>query len=140
MKVVLRWLGYVWASPNTFLGIAIGFLLGGRFERVDGVLEVHGPRVSAALAKMFVPAVAMTLGHVVLGRDRAVLSATRAHERVHVHQFACWGPFFLPAYLGISVLLYAIGRDGYRGNPFEIAAYAVDDPSVRAGENRESDV
>ncbi|EMI54747.1 hypothetical protein [Rhodopirellula sallentina] len=131
MKVVFRWLGYFWAGPNTLLGIAVGLLLGGRFERVDGVLEIHGPRVAAALAKMFVPAAAMTLGHVVLGRDREMLEVTRAHERVHVHQYACWGPFFLPAYLGASLFLYVLGRDGYRGNPFEVAAYAVDDPSVR---------
>jgi hypothetical protein len=123
-------LGYLWASPNTLFGIAVGLLLGGRFERVDGVLEVHGQRVARVLSRMFVPALALTMGHVVFGRDREVLARTRQHERVHVHQYAIWGPFFLPAYLGIAVLLYVIGRDGYRGNPFEIAAYAVDDPAL----------
>ncbi len=124
-----RALGYIWAAPNTLLGIAIGLLLGGRFERVDGVIEVHGRHVSRALASMIVPARAMTMGHVVFGRDREALAATRLHERAHVRQYAIWGPFFLPAYLGISLWLYARRRDGYRENPFEIEAYAVDDPA-----------
>ncbi len=41
-----RMFGYVWAAPNTLLGIAIGLLLGGQFERVEGVLEVHGRHVA----------------------------------------------------------------------------------------------
>lgn len=121
------YLGYLWASPNTLLGIAIGLMLGGRFAWVDGVCEIHGPRVAKVLSRLLVPALALTMGHVVFGRDPAALAFTRRHERVHVRQYAIWGPFFLPAYLGVSVWLYAIGRDGYRGNPFEIQAYAVDD-------------
>lgn len=123
--------GYLWASPNTLFGIGIGLILGGRFRLVDGVFEVHGPRVARVLARLLVPAVALTLGHVVFGRDAQALAATRRHERVHVRQYAIWGPFFLPAYLGISLWLYVTGRDGYRANPFEIEAYAVDD----GGEN-----
>lgn len=125
-----RLIGYLWAGPNTLFGIAIGLLLGGRFERVDGVMEVHGRHVSRALARLIVPASALTMGHVVFGRDRAALAFTRMHERVHVRQYEVWGPFFLPAYLGIACWLYARGRDGYRDNPFEIQAYAVDDPQV----------
>ncbi|WP_146391564.1 hypothetical protein [Allorhodopirellula solitaria] len=121
-------LGYLWAAPNTLLGIAIGLLLGGRFQRVDGVLEVHGRHVARVLARMIVPAAALTMGHVVFGRDLEALARTRNHERVHVHQYAIWGPFFLPTYLGVSLWLYARGRDGYRDNPFEIQAYAIDDP------------
>lgn len=120
-------LGYLWASPNTLFGIAIGLILGGRFQFVDGVLEVHGRRVAKVLARMLVPALALTMGHVVFGRDAAALAVTRRHERVHVHQYAIWGPFFLPAYLGISLWLYITGRDGYHGNPFEIEAYAIDE-------------
>lgn len=122
-------LGYLWAAPNTLLGMAIGLLLGGRFEWVDGVIEVHGRHVSRALGNMILPARAMTIGHVVFGCDREALAVTRLHERVHVRQYAIWGPFFLPAYLGISLWLYAHRRDGYRENPFEIQAYAVDDPA-----------
>lgn len=122
-----RLAGYLWASPNTILGIAIGLLLGGRFRRVDGVLEVHGKHVASALARMFVPALALTMGHVVFGRDAEALHITRRHERVHVRQYMYWGPFFLPAYLGASLWLYATGRDGYRCNPFEVQAYRLGD-------------
>ncbi len=79
---------------------------------------------------MPVPAAAMTLGHVVLGCTIADLERTRRHERVHVRQYERWGPCFLPAYFGASLVLKLMGRDAYRGNPFEIEAYAVDDPSA----------
>jgi len=76
----------------------------------------------------FVPlpggASAMTLGHVVLGRDAAALERTRAHERVHVAQYERWGPLFIPAYLLVSAWLLARGRDPYADNPFERAAEA----------------
>lgn len=122
-----RWLGYLWASPNTIFALTIGLLLLGRFRVVDGVIEIHGRGIAAALASLPRPAAAMTLGHAVFGRSSADLDRTRVHERVHVAQFERWGPLFVPAYLSASVWLYAIGRDGYLENPFEIEAYAVDD-------------
>jgi len=136
----LRYLGYLWAAPNTLFGIAVGLLLGGRFSLVDGVVEIHGPRVAKVLARMLVPALALTMGHVVFGRNEGVLDVTRRHERVHVRQYAIWGPFFLPAYLGISLALYAIGRDGYRSNPFEIEAYAVDDLNPQSNSTKASKI
>lgn len=123
-------LGYAWAAPNTLFAVAMGLILGGRFRTVDGVIEIDGPRISAILSRLPVPAAAMTVGHVVFGRDSRLLAITRKHERVHVAQYARWGPFFIPAYVLISLWLYARGRDGYRGNPFEIEAYAIDDPSA----------
>lgn len=123
-------LGYLWAGPNTLAALAAGFLLGGRFEINDGVVEIEGKRIAAILARLPVPAAAMTIGHVVFGRDRPSLQVTRKHERVHVAQYARWGPLFIPTYLFLSAWLYARGRDGYRGNPFEIEAYAVDEPKA----------
>ena len=67
---------------------------------------------------------AMTLGHVVLGRDRQLLDATRAHERVHVRQCERWGPLFIPAYLIASALVLLRGGRPYEDNPFEREAYA----------------
>jgi hypothetical protein len=93
--------------PNTLLGIAIGLLLAGRFRWVDGVIEIYGRNVAAVLARLFVPAAALTMGHVVFGRDRHCLDSTRIHERVHVHQYERWGIAFLPAYILASVWLYA---------------------------------
>ena len=126
MRAILRFFAYTWPLPYTLAGIAIGLLVGGRFRRVSGVIEIHGPRVAEALSRMLLPALAMTLGHVVFGQNEAALDITRAHERVHVRQYERWGPLFLPAYLMISMLLYLRGRDGYRENPFEVEAYAVD--------------
>lgn len=131
MKAILRLFAYTWPLPYTLSGIAIGLLLGGRFRNVNGVIEIHGPRVADTLSRLLLPAMAMTLGHVVFGQSEKALELTRAHERVHVRQYERWGPLFVPAYLLISIVLYLSGRDGYRENPFEVEAYAVDRASKR---------
>ena len=78
---------------------------------------------------MYVPALAMTFGHIVFGQSISALDITRAHERVHVRQYERWGPLFLPAYFIASFYQFARKRDPYRDNPFEVEAYAVDDMS-----------
>lgn len=108
------------------MGISIGWMLGGRFNLVDGAVEIHGPRVAAALERLWLPALAITLGHCVLGQSPEALESTRAHERVHVRQYERWGPLFIPAYLAAWAVLSCAGRDGYRDNPFEIEAYRAD--------------
>ncbi|MCC9654486.1 hypothetical protein [Rhodopirellula halodulae] len=125
----MLWWRYFWTAPNTLIGLTIGLLLGGRIQWVSGVAEIHGRWIARALRSMPVPAAAMTLGHVVLGCSLSDLDRTRRHERVHVRQYERWGPFFLPAYLLASLFLKFSGRDAYRGNPFEVEAYAIDDPS-----------
>ena len=136
----LRLLAYLWALPYTATGIAIGLILGGRFRIVQGVVEIHGPLIQSVLFKLPMPAIAMTFGHVVFGVTEAALDVTRTHEHVHVKQYERWGIFFVPAYLGISVYLYLRGRDGYRENPFEVEAYAVDTPrNPFSSEDRPSD-
>lgn len=129
--IVIVAIGYLWAAPNTIAAVAIGLLLSGRFQWVDGVIEIDGSRIARVLSGLPVSASAMTMGHVVFGQDRSMLDRTRTHERVHVHQYERWGPFFIPAYLLISLWLYARGRDGYRENPFEIEAYACEDTTSR---------
>jgi hypothetical protein len=111
-------------------GIGIGLILGGRFQQVDGVIEIHGPLISEVLSRLYVRAMALTFGHVVFGQTEAALQITRAHERVHVRQYERWGPAFVPAYLLASAYLFLRGRDGYRENPFEVEAYAADTPSA----------
>jgi len=69
----------------------------------------------------------MTLGHSILGRNRDALAIARDHEQVHVRQYECWGPLFIPAYLGCSGLMWIRGRDPYRDNPFEVEAFADDE-------------
>lgn len=125
----MRILSYFWAGPNTVFAIGMGLLLFARFRIVDGVVEIHGPAVAWALKRLPVSPLAMTLGHAIFGQDDSALNLTRIHEHVHVRQYARWGMLFVPAYLGCSAWLILKGRNGYLENPFEIEAYAVDDPS-----------
>jgi len=127
----MRVAAYTWALPYTLTGVVIGLLLRGRFQKIDGVIEIHGPWIAALLNRMWVPASAMTFGHVVFGQNLASLEYSREHERVHVRQYERWGIAFVPAYLLSSVYLHLRGRDGYRDNPFEVEAYAADEARLR---------
>ena len=94
-------------------------------QRRGRVLEFWGGAVTGLLrhAPLVRGALALTLGHVVLGQSARELDRCRTHELVHVHQYERWGPFFLPAYLGCSLVLWLRGRDYYLDNPFEVEAY-----------------
>ena len=124
-----RLLRYVWASPTTGVGllfVVAGLLSGGRAQVVQGVLEVHGGLVALFLRRctpLKGGASAMTLGHVVLGRSKALLDKTRDHERVHVRQCERWGPLFLPAYLLASLFVLLRRGRPYEDNPFEREAF-----------------
>jgi hypothetical protein len=121
--------GYLWAAPASLLGLLIaGFASYRAQARIVGdVVEIHGPGLAWAL-RTLTPwcggAVAMTFGHVVLGRDRAALDETRTHERVHVRQYERWGPLFIPAYLLASAWVLFGGGHPYYDNPFEREAFA----------------
>ena len=122
----------IWASPNTLLGLVLLPLAwpgGGRVRRVAGVLEASGGALAWLLARLPVPggAAAMTLGHVVLGRDEGCLERTRVHERAHVRQAERWGPLFLPAYGLASLWAWVRGGHAYLDNAFERAARACED-------------
>ena len=124
---------YLWALPNTLLGLATAaaaLVTGGRARIVRGCVEVHGGlaawflrRGLPGLIPVFGPAAALTLGHVILGRDRDCLDASRDHEHVHVRQYERWGPFFLPAYFVSSYLAWRRGDNFYLDNRFEREAY-----------------
>jgi hypothetical protein len=124
----LRPLAYVWASPATLIGLLIlvvAAVSGGRARRVRGVLEVHGGLVRWLLTRL-VPiaggASAITLGHVVVGRDAECLARCRDHEHVHVRQYERWGPLMIPAYFASSLAAWVRGRHYYLDNAFERAA------------------
>ena len=123
---LVRFVLVAWAFPGTSVGLLIGFfglVTGGGYQLHTGVLEFYGGTTSRFLSAMPVKAAAMTFGHVVLGQDKPSLEFTRAHERVHVRQYERWGPFFIPAYLFLSAVLWTLGRNAYRQNPFEVEAY-----------------
>lgn len=127
-----RALAYLWAFPTTVVGLILlplALFGGGRVRIVNGVIEMHGPLIEWVLRRI-VPleggASAMTLGHVVIGRDQVCLDLSRDHERVHVRQCERWGPLFIPAYLLSSAVLKLRGKDCYRDNPFEREAYGSD--------------
>lgn len=123
---------HLWASPNSLIGLLLGLpaLLRGHYRVERGVLEIWGGPVVRLLGRLpWVPggAVALTLGHVVLGRDPETLERTRAHERAHVRQAERWGPLFLPAYGLASLWAVVRGGHAYRDNAFEREARACED-------------
>jgi hypothetical protein len=127
--LLMQMLLHTWASPGTLIGVTVGLLgvcTGGGARRVRHTLEFHGGFVTWVLQNTPVEAMAMTLGHVVIGRSPAALDITREHEWVHVRQYERWGPLFIPAYLGWSLGLWLARRDAYLENPFEREAFEHD--------------
>lgn len=127
-----RALAYAWVAPVTVVGLALALVavLGGaRAHWVEGQLEVAGAHRLRAVGRW--PHIrhfgAITLGHVILGRDHATLQRWRRHEQVHVRQYERWGVLFWPLYLGAGVLAWWRGRDAYWDNPFEIEARQADE-------------
>ena len=111
-----------WASPTTAVGLIAGGLTlatRGRVQRRAGALEFHGGFARWMLERTPIRASAMTLGHVILGRDVGCLDRCRDHEQVHVRQVERWGPAFLPAYLLAGGWQWIKGRHPYYDNPFE---------------------
>jgi hypothetical protein len=110
-----RAFAYVWASPNTLLGLILGLFSFQRPRVVQGVLMFDAsPRGFVAILKLF-RRVAVTFGHVVLSSLR-VEDRLLAHELHHVWQYERLGPLYLPLYLLVWIFT------GYREHPFERAA------------------
>ena len=116
-----RFLKYTWAAPTTLVG-----LLAGAFTLVFGrprPASPGGARIPRRLLHAGWPNdgsfSAMTLGHVIIGRDALCLEFCRKHEQAHVRQVERWGPAFIPAYLLASLLAWRRGEHYYRDNWFE---------------------
>jgi hypothetical protein len=124
-----RWLGWLkrgWASPWTAAGLLLGalaLLSGGAARRRAGVVEFHGGVAAWLLRRWFGGPAALTLGHVILGSDPAILDFARRHEMIHVEQYERWGPLFVPAYLLASLAAWWRGGHSYRDNRFEREAF-----------------
>jgi hypothetical protein len=109
------WLGFVWTSPNTALGVVAGALTLQMPRLAHGLLLFdRGPRGLTTVMR-WLHREAMTVGFVVVSAS-PVEGALLAHERHHVRQYCVFGPFTIPAYLGLALLF------GYRRHPMEIAA------------------
>lgn len=132
LAIPLLVLAIIWASPWSLLGLAVGcvtLMSGGAMRRSGHVLEFYGGLARWMLERtpngQFV--MAMTLGHTILAKNADALEISREHEMVHVRQYERWGALFIPAYLLSSFVLWAVGKDAYRDNPFEREAYGETD-------------
>jgi len=125
---------YIWAFPNSIIGIVIGLIgmiSGGKVQLKRGCLEFYGGFVTWILENATTHGVwAMTLGHTIIGQNSYALKIARDHEQVHVRQYERWGPLFIPVYLLCSGYLWLRKKDCYRQNPFEIEAYDISDPHM----------
>lgn len=123
-RMAARVMAYSWAAPTTAVGLfagAVTLASGGRAQFREGALEFHGG-FSRWMLRRLAGAWAMTLGHVILGRDTWALDVCRKHEQAHVRQVEIWGPVFLPAYLMCSFWEWTRrgeGRHFYYDNYFE---------------------
>jgi hypothetical protein len=108
------WWGYLWAAPNSLVGLAGALTTAKRPVRCRGVLLIEGSRGGLARFLAWRGFSAITLGHVIVA-NQPLDDHLLAHELAHVAQHERWGPLFYPAYLLTSLA-------GYRRNPFERAA------------------
>jgi hypothetical protein len=112
---VPTWIGFVWTSPNTALGLLAGALTFRPPRFAHGLLLFdRGPRGLTAMMRRL-NREAMTVGFVVVSAA-PVEGVLLAHERHHVRQYCVLGPFMIPAYLALAVVF------GYRRHPMEVAA------------------
>lgn len=116
----------LWALPCSAIGALFGMLIlltGGSLRREGRTIEFAlSARLANSACGRRLPFVAITFGQLILGVSRAELARVRAHEQVHVRQYERLGVFFLLAY----PLAGLRGECPYRGNRFEVEAYAAD--------------
>lgn len=120
-------LGILWALPCSLVGALFGVVAlgcGGQVKRVGRVYEVAlvcGDAKRNPITSRL-PFSAITLGHVVLGRNESELVRLRRHEQAHVEQYEKWGVLFFVLYPLASLVSYSQGLGWYQGNSFEVQA------------------
>ena len=100
----------------------LAYALGASVKRRNGVLEIAGNSRTPVLRFIAQHFVAITLGHVILGRNHGTLSRWRSHELVHVRQYERWGVLMPVLYLLSSCYALLRGRRFYWDNAFEVDA------------------
>ena len=123
-----RLIAYLWAAPVTLLGLLAGllaYLLGATVKRRHGVIEIAGNSRTPVLRSISRQFEAITLGHVIVGRNHGTLTRWRSHEHVHVRQYERWGVLMPLLYLLASVRAWAEGKHFYWDNVFEVEARAM---------------
>ena len=117
---------YAWAAPCSVVGLLTASLVpvfGGTVRRNNGVLEVSlSGNAPVAPDKSRFSHQAVTLGHVIIGRDQNALERLYLHEREHVRQYERWGLFFFLGYPLSSLIQLLRGRNPYWHNHFEVQA------------------
>ncbi len=109
------WLGFIWTSPNTLIGLVVGLLTFQAPRLADGALIFdRRPRGLTALMPRADRA-AMTIGFVIVSAQ-PVSGTLLVHEKEHIRQYCVWGPLFIPVYFLLAIPY------GYRRHPMEIRA------------------
>jgi hypothetical protein len=122
--LVLKILGYIWASPVTFIGMLLALaarLTGGRIHYRNGIVEASGGIIARIMrgGRFFSGGAATTFGHVILARNEECLERSRRHEQFHVRQFAQWGVLLIPVYGILVIWLWCRGYHPYLDHPME---------------------
>jgi hypothetical protein len=129
IKALGSFLRYCWALPMSCIGILlIPFVIfsGGSVAVAAGVIEAEGGILRFLLSRRKHFRIdALTIGHVIFGKNLESLMRCRSHERVHVRQYERWGPLFPLLYLLSSAAALFRGMDPYRDNRFEQEAFRV---------------
>lgn len=118
-------IAYLWVAPVTLFGLVlalIAYWLGASVKRRFGVLEVAGNTRTPILRSISSRFEAITLGHVILGRNHGTLTRYRGHEHVHVRQYERWGILFPVLYVLASFKALLTGKRFYWDNVFEVEA------------------
>jgi hypothetical protein len=117
----------LWALPYSIFGLACAAMLlatGGKAKWSQGALEITHRKCNSDCGRFAqtLPFRGFVLGHVILMVTEEDLACFGAHERVHVAQYARWGPLFLPAYGASSLWQLVRGCRPYWDNHFEVEA------------------
>jgi hypothetical protein len=118
-------IAYLWVAPVTLFGLVlalIAYCLGASVKRRFGVLEVAGNTRTPIPRSISSRFEAITLGHVILGRNHGTLTRYRSHEHVHVRQYERWGVMFPVLYVLASFKALLTGKRFYWDNVFEVEA------------------